>query len=241
MKVLTSPESAADGLPDYDFRRRWVSVPDGAGGRLRVHLVDDGDPAGRPVVLLHGNPSWSYLWRHQIRALADAGYRVIAPDLVGMGMSDKPSEMADYTVARHVAWMRALIVDELDLRNLALVLHDWGGIIGLRVLADVPDRVRACVVSNTGLPERDPDLPLPAGPIEARGPLADFQAFARDAPTWEPWTLLPMCMVNPVPQQVPSPSGAGPSPSCCRPARTTRCCPATGPPGRCSTTSPGRS
>lgn len=199
MKALKSPAEAVEAvgaLPDYDFARRFVTIPDGDGGSLQVHLVDDGDPEGRPVVLLHGNPSWSYLWRHQIRALTARGYRVIAPDLVGMGLSDKPSELADYTVARHVGWMRALLVDALDLKDMTLVLHDWGGIIGLRLLAEVPDRVRAASISNTGLPSRDPAMPMPDGPIEARGPLAEFQLFARDAPTWEPWTLLGACMAT---------------------------------------------
>ncbi|HSL56941.1 MAG TPA: haloalkane dehalogenase [Acidimicrobiales bacterium] len=189
---------AVDALVDHPFQRRWVTIPDGEGGTLRVHLVDDGDPAGPPIVFLHGNPSWSYLWRHQIAAVSQLGYRAIAPDLVGMGLSDSPSELEDYSVARHVDWMRAVLFDELDLRDVTLVLHDWGGIIGLRLLGDHAERVARVVVSNTGLPWRDPAEPLPDGPIEARGPFADFQRFAREAPAWEPWTLLGGVMVTPV-------------------------------------------
>ena len=123
------------------------------------------------------------------------GWRAIAPDLVGMGMSDKPSEMADYSLDRHIDWMRSLLFDHLDLADITFVLHDWGGIIGMRLAAEQPDRVGRMVISNTGLPWRNINEPLPEV-IEASGPLADFQAFAAAAPVWEPWTLLPMVMVT---------------------------------------------
>ena len=199
MQILSSPHDAADGLPGYDFDRHYVTVPcgDGDGGAtMRIHYVEAGDPDGRPVVFLHGNPSWSYLWRHQIRAVADRGYRAIAPDLGGMGMSDKPSEMGDYSVARHVEWMRSALIDELGLEDVTFVLHDWGLIIGLRLVAEVPDRVARIVCSNSGLPVRDPDEPLP-DVIEAGGPFLWFQEFARDIPEWEPWTLLGPMMTTP--------------------------------------------
>jgi haloalkane dehalogenase len=162
---------------------------------MRIHYVTAGDPAGRPVVFLHGNPSWSYLWRHQIRAVADAGYFAIAPDLGGMGMSDKPSELGDYSVARHVAWMRSALFDELGLDDVTFVLHDWGLIIGLRLVAGFPDRVARVVCSNSGLPVRDPALPLPEV-IEASGPFVGFQEFVRDVPQWEPWTMMGMVMAT---------------------------------------------
>jgi haloalkane dehalogenase len=195
MEILRSPDDAADGLIDYPPERRYVEVPAGDGQALRVHLVDAGDQDAPVVVFLHGNPSWSYLWRHQIAAVVDVGYRAVAPDLVGMGLTDKPSTMADYTVARHVEWMRALLFDALDLRNATFVLHDWGGIIGMRLAAEQPGRVARMVVSNTGLPWRDIDEPLP-DVVEASGPLADFQTFAAVAPVWEPWNLLSMVMVT---------------------------------------------
>ena len=198
MKVLSTPAGAVAGLVDYPFASHFVSVSDGEGGTLRVHYVDEGPRDGKPVVLLHGNPSWSFLWRKQIAAVAARGYRAIAPDLVGLGLSDKPSELSDYSVARHVAWMRAALIDVLDLRDVTLVLHDWGGIIGLRVLAEHPDRIARVAISNTGLPERDPSEPLPAGPIEAGGPFAEFQKMARELPRWEPWTMLEMVMATPV-------------------------------------------
>ena len=194
MKILRTPDDAADGLAGYPSERRWVEIPSGDGQRLRVHLVDANPDASSVIVLLHGNPSWSYLWRHQIGPLVDAGYRVIAPDLVGMGMSDKPAALDDYTVDRHVEWMRALLVDALALSDIDMVLHDWGGIIGMRLAAENPGLTRRMVISNTGLPDRDPAEPLPET-IEAEGPHADFQKMARDAPVWEPWTLLPLVTV----------------------------------------------
>lgn len=198
MQILKSPDDAVDGLSGYPAERRWMEVPAGDGQRLRVHLVDSGPGGVSPapvVVMLHGNPSWSYLWRHQIAPVDEAGYRVIAPDLVGMGMSDKPSDLDYYTVERHVEWMRALLVDELALANVDMVLHDWGGIIGMRLAAENPGLVNRMVISNTGLPDRDPAEPLPDD-IEAIGPFADFQRMAREAPVWEPWTMLPMVMVT---------------------------------------------
>ncbi|MFN8642730.1 MAG: haloalkane dehalogenase [Candidatus Binatia bacterium] len=202
MQILTSPDGLAAALPDYPFAAHYVTVADGAGGTLRVHYVDEGPRDAPPVVFLHGNPSWSYIWRHQIAAVAARGFRAIAPDLVGMGLSDKPSAMGDYSVARHVAWMRAALVDALGLDRIRFVLHDWGGIIGLRILAEHPERVASVSISNTGLPERDPALPLPPGPIEASGPFVRFQQMAREIPRWEPWTMLEMCMATPVSESV---------------------------------------
>ncbi len=203
MEILRTSEAEAakilGGIADYPSGSRFVSIPadsDQADGpNLNVHLVESGDANAPVVVFLHGNPSWSYIWRHQITAAVDACYRVIAPDLIGMGLSDKPSEMADYTVARHVEWMRALLVDQLELSGATFVLHDWGGIIGMRLAAENPGLVERLVISNTGLPWRDPSEPLPEV-IEATGPFADFQEFARTTPEWQPWTLLPMTMVT---------------------------------------------
>lgn len=199
MKILRCPEDALRDLEGFPFASRFVEVPTepGAAETLRLHYVDEGPRDGQPVVFLHGNPSWSWIWRRQIAAAAAAGFRAIAVDLVGMGLSDRPSALADYTVQRHVDWLRAALFDALDLRALVFVLHDWGGILGLRLTALAPDRVAAIAISNTGLPERDPSEPLPEQ-IEAKGPFAQFQQSARDAAVWEPWNLLPMVMVTPI-------------------------------------------
>ena len=195
MKILRTPDEAIESVTGYPTERRWVEIPAGDGQTLRVHLIDSGAADAPVVVMLHGNPSWSYIWRNQIPAVVNAGYRVIAPDLIGMGMSDKPSEIDDYTVARHVEWMRALLVDELELANATFVLHDWGGVIGMRLAAENPGLVSGMVISNTGLPWRDINEPLPEV-IDATGPFVDFQEMARLAPLWEPWKLLPMVMAT---------------------------------------------
>lgn len=195
MQILRSPADAIDEVMDYPSGRRFVEVPAGNGQQLRVHLADVNSNADPVVVFLHGNPSWSYIWRRQIDAVVSAGYRAIAPDLVGMGMSDKPSHIDDYSVANHVAWMKALLVDQLELTHVTMVMHDWGGIVGMRLAAENPGLVDRMVVSNTGLPWRDIGEPLPEA-IEATGPFAEFQQMARTAPVWEPWSLLSMVMVT---------------------------------------------
>jgi len=202
MRILTTPLGATAELADYPFSSHYLSVPDGDGGRLRIHYLDEGPKTGKPVVFLHGNPSWSYIWRKQIPAVVAEGFRAIAPDLVGMGLSEKPSELGDYSVAHHVRWMRSALIESLGLRDIVFVLHDWGGIIGLRLVAEYPERIAGVAISNTGLPERDPSEPLPPGPLEASGPFADFQRGAREAPVWEPWNMLPMCMATPASEEV---------------------------------------
>jgi len=145
MEILRTPDECFEQLAGYPFPPHYVEVPDGEGmgGSLRVHYVDEGPRDADPVVFLHGNPTWSYLWRRIIPPVVSAGHRAIALDLVGMGRSDKPSEMKDYTVARHVEWMRAAIVDALELRNVTFVLHDWGGIIGFLAIQREPSLFRS--------------------------------------------------------------------------------------------------
>src|SRR5690606_37868502 len=115
----------------------YVSVPDGEGGELRIHYVDEGPREAAPILCLHGQPTWSFLYRKMIPVFVRAGQRVVAPDLVGFGRSDKPAEQSDYDYARHVAWMEAWI-EALDLRGITLVCQDWGGLIGLRLVASQP-------------------------------------------------------------------------------------------------------
>ena len=124
MAALRTPESRFTNLPDYDFDAHYTDV-DG----LRMHYVDEGPRDGAIMLLLHGEPSWSYLYRHMIPPLADAGFRVIAPDLIGFGKSDKPVRKSDYSYARHVDWMRRFI-EALGLTNITLYCQDWGSLIG---------------------------------------------------------------------------------------------------------------
>jgi haloalkane dehalogenase len=158
VQTVRTPDDRFVGLPDYDFEAHHVEVADGEGGRLRVHYLDEGERDANIVLLMHGEPSWCFLYRHMIPVLVDAGLRCIAPDLVGFGKSDKPTQRSDYTYDRHVAWMRQAFLDHLDLRDITLVGQDWGGLIGLRLVAEHPDRFARVVVANTGLPTGDQPL-----------------------------------------------------------------------------------
>ena len=157
MDVIRTPDERFDGLPGYPFAPHYVDVPrgDGSDGTLRVHVVDEGPrDATETVLLLHGEPSWSYLYRTMIPVITAAGFRAVAPDLVGFGRSDKPTERSDYTYQRHVDWMKA-VIEALDLRHITLVCQDWGGLIGLRLVAEDPDRFARVVAANTFLPTGD--------------------------------------------------------------------------------------
>jgi haloalkane dehalogenase len=175
MESLRTPDDRFANLPGYPFEPHYVEIPDGDGGTLRVHHVDEGPADGPVVLLLHGEPSWSYLYRHMIPLLVDAGCRVIAPDLVGFGRSDKPAARADYTYARHVAWLSAHVFDQLDLSGITLVCQDWGGLLGLRLVAAEPDRFAAVVAGNTYLPTGD------GNPGKA---FLDWQNFSQTTPTF---------------------------------------------------------
>jgi haloalkane dehalogenase len=156
MDVLRTPDGCFTGLPGYDFAPNYVEIPRGDGsGSLRVHYVEEGSRDGDPVLLLHGEPSWSYLYRHMIPVLVDAGLHCYVPDLVGFGKSDKPANRADYTYARHVDWLRAALFDELELHDLTLVCQDWGGLLGLRLVAENGERFARVVTANTFLPTGD--------------------------------------------------------------------------------------
>ncbi len=134
-------------------------MPDGEGGTLRMAWVESG-PADGPVVLcLHGEPTWSFLYRKMMPVLVAAGLRVVCPDLVGFGRSDKPTQLSDHTYARHVEWVRSLAFDMLDLRGVTLVGQDWGGLIGLRLAAEHPSRFARLVAANTGLPTGEHPMP----------------------------------------------------------------------------------
>ncbi len=155
MQALRTPDERFRNVPDFPYEVAYVEVGDG----LRMAYVQDGPPDGETVVLLHGEPTWSFLWRSVIPVLASAGLRVVAPDLIGFGRSDKPAEIAEHSYARHVEWVRAALFDALDLRDVTLVGHDWGGLIGLRLLAEQGDRVARFVATNTGLPTGDQQMP----------------------------------------------------------------------------------
>jgi haloalkane dehalogenase len=154
MEALRTPDERFTGLSGFPFSPRYADVPDDEGGTLRVHYVDEGPREADPVLMLHGEPSWSFLYRKMIPIVVDAGLRAIAPDLVGFGRSDKPAKRTDYTYGRHVDWVRAT-VQQLGLTRITLVGQDWGGLIGLRLAAEDGDRFARIVAANTFLPTGD--------------------------------------------------------------------------------------
>lgn len=195
MEILRTPDDRFTALPGFPYTPRYAEL----GGGLRMAYIDEGPRDGRIVLCLHGEPSWSFLYRKMIPVFVDAGLRVIAPDLIGFGRSDKPDDRAAYTYQAHVDWTRAL-VEQLDLRGITLFCQDWGGLIGLRLVAEHPERFARVVASNTFLPTGDRQPPpaffawrtfaqtvpeLPVGKIVSGGcarPMDPEVVAAYDAP-----------------------------------------------------------
>ncbi len=179
MEILRTPDERFVDLPGFDIEPNYAEITalpgDPRSGTLRVHYVDEGPRDAAPVMLLHGEPTWSYLYRHMIPVLVGEGHRVIAPDLVGFGRSDKPASTDDYTYARHVAWMSELLFGHLDLSHITFFGQDWGGLVGLRLVAAAPERYDRVVVGNTGLPVGDGKL------SEA---FLNWQRFSRESPVF---------------------------------------------------------
>ena len=200
MEVYRTPDAAFDQCPDFPWEPAYVEVTDPDGGTVRMAHLDAGPADGPVALLLHGEPSWSFLYRHVIAVLTERGVRCVAPDMVGFGRSDKPLDPAHYSYARLVEWTRELVFDHLDLRDVTLVGQDWGGLVGLRLVAEHPDRFSRVVAANTGLPTGDVDMPeiwwhfrravetanvLDIGRLVAAGcvrPMADDVRAAYDAP-----------------------------------------------------------
>jgi len=159
VRLLRTPEDRFENLPGFDVPQRYAAIDSPEDGIIRIGYVEVGPADGPVVLLLHGEPSWSYLYRKMLPVLADAGIRAIAPDLVGFGRSDKPADVADHTYAAHVEWMRAFAFDALELRDVTMVGQDWGGLLGLRLVAEHPDRFAGVVPANTGLPTGDEGMP----------------------------------------------------------------------------------
>jgi haloalkane dehalogenase len=149
MQILRTPDERFENLPGYAFLPNYVEIEG-----LRIHYIDEGPKGAQPVLMMHGEPSWSFLYRKMIAVFTAAGYRAVAPDLVGFGRSDKPAQRADYTYQRHVDWMTSWL-EAVDLRGATFVGQDWGGLIGLRLVAEHPDRFDRVVAANTFLPTGD--------------------------------------------------------------------------------------
>jgi haloalkane dehalogenase len=192
MKTLRTSDEHFSNLPDYPFDPNYVEIPDGEGGSLRMHYLDEGPRDADPVLLLHGEPSWSYLYRKMIPIITQAGYRALAPDLVGFGRSDKPAERGDYTYQRHVDWVQTWL-DRLAVERITLVCQDWGGLIGLRLVANNPDRFARVVTANTGLPTGDT-------------PMSDaflkWRKFSIEVPDFDVAAIIAMLCQKPLPENV---------------------------------------
>jgi haloalkane dehalogenase len=193
VEVLRTPEERFASLPDFPYAPVYVTFDGAEGVPVRVAVVDEGPADGEVVLLMHGEPSWSFLYRSMIPVLTAAGLRVVAPDLVGFGRSDKPADRADYTYARHVEWMRQALVEGLGLDGITLVGQDWGGLIGLRLVAEQPERFARVVVANTFLPTGDQP------PNEA---FLRWQRFATESPRFDVGRVVAGAVTTPLPPEV---------------------------------------
>ncbi len=193
MDTLRTPDDRFTDLPGYDFVPHYAEIDDTDGGTLRVHYIDEGPADAEPVLLMHGEPSWAYLYRHMVGPLVEAGHRVIVPDQVGCGRSDKPTQQSDYTYARHIQWMSQLVFDHLDLSSITMFCQDWGGLIGLRLLTAQPDRFDRVAVSNTGLPDgrgTPPDAFL------------QWQQFSQTTPDFAVGVIIQMATVTELSEEI---------------------------------------
>ncbi|MEQ8268426.1 MAG: haloalkane dehalogenase [Parvibaculum sp.] len=185
MDILRTPDERFADLEGYDFTPHYFTVTDEDGTPVRIHYVDEGPAEAKPILLMHGNPTWAYLYRKMIRPLAAAGHRVIAVDLVGCGRSNKPARKADYTLARHYDWMSKWLTG-MDLRGITLFCQDWGGTIGLYLTATYPERFDRVIASNTGLPTGDGESEF----------MKMWVGMMRDATTFPLAQMLPGGMVH---------------------------------------------
>jgi haloalkane dehalogenase len=192
METVRTPDDRFTDLPGYPFEPHYAEIPDGDGGTLRVHYLDEGQSKNSVVLLMHGEPSWSYLYRDMIPPLVSAGHRVIAPDLVGFGRSDKPTEMTDYSYARHVVWASLLIFNHLDLTDITFFGQDWGGLIGLRLVVNEPDRYARVAIGNTGLPTGE-------GWTEA---FMAWQKFSQESPVFPIGNIVNGACVTDLPAEI---------------------------------------
>ena len=170
MKLLRTPDERFENLIDFPYAPNYLE-----GDGIRIHYVDEGPKDSEVILLMHGEPSWSFLYRHMIPPLVKAGFRAIAPDLVGFGRSDKPTEQSDHTYAKHIEWMTKWLL-ALDLKNITLFCQDWGSLIGLRVAIENEKRFKRIIVSNGGLPTGEQNL---------GDAFMQWRSFSRDSPKFD--------------------------------------------------------
>ena len=181
MEILRTPDDRFADLADYPYDPNYLMC-----GELRIHYVDQGNSDDETVLMLHGEPSWSYLYRKMIPIIANAGCRVVVPDLMGFGKSDKPANQEDYTYQRHVDWMTDLIL-KLDLRNITLFCQDWGGLIGLRIAAEHEDRFKRILAANTF---------LPTGDYRSPDAFIEWQQFSQKTPVFKVGEIITSACVS---------------------------------------------
>lgn len=192
MEFQRTPDTRFDNLSGFDYRPHYLQVSDFEGGELRLHYLDEGPRDAAIVLLMHGEPSWCYLYRKMIPIITAAGFRAIAPDLIGFGRSDKPADRNDYTYGRHVGWMQSFL-EQLDLRGINLVCQDWGGLLGLRLVAENPERFASVVAANTFLPTGD----------NALGPAFEkWRQFSQEVPEFHIAGVIKGGTVTPLAQEV---------------------------------------
>lgn len=187
MKLLRTPDKRFENLPDYPFKPNYINV-DG----IRIHYIDEGPEDAEVILLMHGEPSWSYLYRYMIPILVEAGFRTLAPDLVGFGRSDKPTEKSDHTYGKHVEWMSKW-VKLLNLKNITLFCQDWGSLIGLRVAIENSERFRRIILSNGG---------LPTGEQKMSKAFLEWQEFSRTSPKFDIGKIIQGATTSKLPRNV---------------------------------------
>lgn len=192
MQFKTTPDSCFENIRDYPYQAKYIRVEDNDSGYLNLHYIDEGLKSGEIVLMLHGEPSWSYLYRKMIRPIVAKGYRVIAPDLIGFGKSDKPTQREDYTYQAHLDWIRQILI-KLKLTNITLVCQDWGGLLGLRLVAEHPELFARVLAANTMLPTGD------HAPSEA---FLKWQKFSQEVETFPVSGIIKGATVKPVPAEV---------------------------------------
>lgn len=185
--ILRSPDERFRDLPGFPFEPNYVDI-----GGLRMHYVDEGDRDASPVLMLHGEPTWSYLYRKMIPIFVDAGYRAVAPDLIGFGRSGKYAEKEAYTYRSHLEWLKSFI-EVLDLKNITIVCQDWGGLLGLRLAVDMKDRFSAIAAANTFLPTGDEKTPKA---------FKVWRAFSQNTPVFPAGRIVQMGTVGKIPKEV---------------------------------------
>jgi haloalkane dehalogenase len=187
MELLRTPQERFVNLPDYPFQTHYIEIEN-----IRVHYLDEGENEEEIILLMHGEPSWSFLYRHMVSILVDAGFRTLAPDLVGFGKSDKPKYKEDHSYANHVRWIDKWL-NQLDLHNISLFCQDWGSLIGLRVAIANQDRFKRIVLSNGG---------LPTGESRMSEAFLQWQKSSQTSPDFEVGAIIQMGTVKDTPEDV---------------------------------------